>query len=70
MKNNCTVEKYGEAGEVLEERNRYSFTMDYESKEIVMTTIIDDKKIQLRACEKDVDSMKRWFDLARAMDKQ
>ena len=53
----------------MEERVRYSFTMDYESKEIVLTTFIDDEKIQLRACEKDVDSMKRWFDLARVMEK-
>lgn len=54
----------------MKNRRRYSFTMDYESKEIVMTTVIDDEKIELRACEKDIDSMKRWFDLARAMEKQ
>lgn len=53
-----------------EKRVPYSFTMDYESKEIVMSTVIDDEKIQLRACEKDIDSMKRWFDLARIMDNQ
>lgn len=53
-----------------EKRVPYSFTMDYESKEIVMNTVIDDEKIQLRACEKDIDSMKRWFDLARFMESQ
>lgn len=54
----------------MEERLRYSFTMDYENKEIVMTTVIDGEKIQLRACEKDIDSMKRWFGLARFMESQ
>lgn len=54
----------------MEERCRYSFTMDYESKEIVMTTVVDGKKIQLRACEKDIDSMKSWFNLARHMETQ
>lgn len=51
-------------------RTPYSFTMDYERNEIVMTTVINDEKIQLRACEKDVDSMKRWFDLARFMENE
>lgn len=63
-----TVRTSYEGAESVEERIRYSFTMDYKSKEIVMTTFIDGEKVQLRACEKDIDSMKRWFDLARLME--
>ncbi|MFJ7951548.1 hypothetical protein ACIQZG_08475 [Lysinibacillus sp. NPDC096418] len=47
----------------------WSFTMDYETNEIVMNAIVDDKKIQLRACEKDIKSMQSWFDLAKHMKK-
>ncbi|WP_369436079.1 hypothetical protein [Lysinibacillus fusiformis] len=35
----------------------WSFTMDYETSEIVMNAIVDDKNIQLRACKKDIKSM-------------
>lgn len=47
----------------------WSFTMDYETEEIVMKTVIDGKDVQLRACEKDIKSMQSWFDLARHMKK-
>lgn len=44
----------------------WSFTMDYETKEIVMNIALDNgEKVQIRACEKDIDSMKSWFDLTR-----
>ena len=51
----------------MEEKIPYSYTMDYESKEIVMTTYIDGEKIQLRVSEKTAGRMISWFDLARAM---
>ena len=53
----------------MSERQRWTYTMDYETNEIVMTTYVDGEKMELRACEKDVKSMQRWFDLARAMAK-
>lgn len=44
----------------------WSFTMDYETKEIVMNIALDNgEKVQIRDCEKDIDSMKSWFDLTR-----
>lgn len=45
----------------------WSFTMDYETNEIIINAIVNEEKIQLRASEKDIDSMKSWFDLARHM---
>lgn len=47
----------------------WSFTMDYETNEIVINADVNGEKIQLRAREKDIDSMKSWFDLARHMKK-
>jgi hypothetical protein len=43
----------------------WSFGMDYETKEIVITAFLNGEEIQLRACEKTVKSMKVWFDLAK-----
>ena len=51
----------------MEKVQYWSFTMDYETNEIVINTLVNEEKIQLRASEKDVDSMKSWFDLARHM---
>lgn len=48
----------------------WSFTMDYETEEIVMTATIDGERFQLRAIEKDIDSMKRWFEIDRYMFKE
>lgn len=47
----------------------WSFTMDYETNEIVMKSVVDGEEIQLRACEKDIKSMQSWFDLAKHMKK-
>ena len=45
----------------------WSFTMDYDANEIVIKTFVNGEWIQLRACEKDINSMKSWFDLAKHM---
>lgn len=41
--------------------------MDYETNEIVIKALVNDKRVQLRACEKDIKSMQEWFDLAKIM---
>jgi len=53
----------------VETLKHWSFTMDYETDEIVINTFLNEQKIQLRACEKDIKSMASWFDLARHMKK-
>ncbi|KMK77610.1 hypothetical protein [Alkalihalobacillus pseudalcaliphilus] len=45
-----------------------SFTMDYDKKEIVLTVYDKDKKIKTRLTEKDIISMKSWFELAKHME--
>jgi hypothetical protein len=55
--------------ESVEKVQYWSFTMDYETEEIVINTLVDGVKVQLRACEKDIKSMQSWFDLARHMKK-
>lgn len=47
----------------------WSYTMDYDTDEIVINTLVNDEKVQLRACEKDIKSMQSWFDLAKHMKK-
>ena len=51
----------------MEKTNFWSFTMDYETNEIVINAIVNDEKIQLRASERDVKSMQDWFELAKHM---
>ena len=53
----------------MEKIQYWSYTMDYETEDIIINTIVDGVKIQLRACEKDIKSMQSWFDLARHMKK-
>jgi hypothetical protein len=53
----------------MEKVQYWSFGMDYETNEIVINTLVDGKKIRLRACEKDIKSMQSWFDLAKHMKK-
>lgn len=43
--------------------------MDYDTDEILINTVVNGEKIQLRAREKDIESMQSWFDLAKAMKK-
>lgn len=43
--------------------------MDYEANEIVINVALDtETRVQIRASEKDIDSMKSWFDLAKHME--
>ena len=45
----------------------WSFTMDYETNEIIINANVDGDMKQLRVSEKDVKSMQDWFDLAKVM---
>jgi hypothetical protein len=47
----------------------WSFTMDYETDEIVINATVNGDRIQLRAIEKDIKSMQSWFELATHMKK-
>ena len=51
----------------MEKVDYWSFGMDYEKEEIVINALVNEEKIQLRVSEKDIDSMKSWFDLAKHM---
>lgn len=62
-----TVEQKNEGSELLKKVDYWSFGMDYEKEEIVINALVEEEKIQLRICEKDINSMKSWFDLARHM---
>ncbi|WP_165602815.1 hypothetical protein [Lederbergia galactosidilytica] len=48
----------------------WSFTMDYETNEIVINANVNGDMKQLRVNEKDVESMRSWFDLAKHMKSQ
>lgn len=53
--------------ETEQEANFSSFTMDYKTNEIVLTIYTNDSQPQTRLSEKDIDSMKSWFGLAKHM---
>ncbi|MOA46659.1 hypothetical protein D3C78_1692040 [compost metagenome] len=47
--------------------NSASYTMDYESNEIVVTVYTKDSQVETRFTEKDIVAMKNWFTLAKHM---
>lgn len=43
-----------------------AYTMDYETNEIVMRIIVDNKDVgEIRLCEKDAESICSWFEQAK-----
>lgn len=42
--------------------------MDYDTNEIVITTYVNEEKVEIRVSEKDIESMKRWFRLAKHLN--
>ncbi|QVY60948.1 hypothetical protein [Cytobacillus gottheilii] len=53
--------------EIKQEANFSSFTMDYKTNEILLTVYSKGSQLQTRLTERDVDSMKNWFGLAKHM---
>ncbi|OAK70071.1 hypothetical protein ABB05_12875 [Lederbergia galactosidilytica] len=66
----CRFDTKSEVGEIVEVIKYWSFTMDYETNEIVINANVNGDMKQLRVNEKDVESMRSWFDLAKHMKSQ
>jgi len=52
---------YGQLVEV------WSYTMDYETSEIIIRIVCDDQVQHIRLSEKDSKAMTSWFELAKHM---
>jgi hypothetical protein len=48
--------------------NPSSYTMDYEKKEIILTTYTKDSQVETRLTKKDIKAMGNWFELAEFME--
>ena len=49
-------------------RTPWSYTFDYVTNEIVISAIVNDEIVEIRAVKKDIKSMADWFEIARIME--